>query len=666
MSIPASNIVQVVPSVLSAGLNPLALNGLILSNSPNLPFGAPISFPNLASVLAYFGQYSWTGTATCSGSTLTVVSTTTGVAGAYASLAVGMEIQGLLASGCPPGTYITAMGTYSTVTGTGTVTINTTWTQASAQPLTSYSLEYTMALTYFNGFTLSTMKPTALWFSRYSQVAAPGFFRGASVPAVALWGSAQWTPYSSGSLTMTLNGSAVSVAALNLSSATSPSTAAGLIQTAILANGAPAGSTVVWSSLFNAFVITSGVSSWTGTASFATNVMTIQSTITGTPAIGQVVVAAGVAVGTTIVSGSGPYVLSTTPGTITTEPAAAGTTGPTTVCGGTSAALPLIGLTTGTTSAGNPTPMVPATAMATVILNTQNWCCFTTAFEPVAADKTAFAAWNSGTGGQFVYVPYDSDATITSGNASTTCISYVCRQNSYGGVFPVLHNALGDMSGGSDAAAFVLGFVASINWGMPGGRAAIQAKQGTSITPTVADPISYQNAIANFTNFYGTFATAAAQFNLFTNGWISGAYGWLDSYVGAVWLNAAIQLAEVNNMMLQNTIPYNPAGANMIESAVTCGVGSPVQMALNNGVITKGVILTAAQISAVNSAASVNAQNPTLGVNIAATLPTTGYYFQVGQATPTQRANRTSPPCTLWYMDGGSVNQLNIASIDIQ
>ena len=596
MSIPASNIVQVVPSVLSAGLNPLALNGLILSNSPNLPFGAPISFPNLPTVLAYFGQYAWSGTATCSGNTLTIVSTTS----SNMVLSVGNTIQGLLATGCPPGTYITGIGTYSSTTGIGTVTINTSWTQGTAQAITSNSLEYNMALTYFNGFTLSTMKPTALWFSRYSQVAAPGFFRGTSVPAVALWTSTQWSTYTTGSLTMTLNGSAVSVAALNLSSATTPSTAAALIQTAILANGAPAGSTVSWSSLFNAFVIQSGT--------------------TGT--------------------------------------------GATTVCGGTSAAVAALGLNAGTTSVGTSAPMTPTTAMAAVVLSTQNWACFTSAFEPIAADKALFAAWNSGTGGQFVYVPYDSDPTVTSasGGTSTTCISYVCRQNSYNGVCPVWSNA----NGGPDAAAYVLGFVASINWNMPGGRAAIQAKQGTNIAATITDPTSYANAIANFTNFYGAFATTAAGFNIFTNGFITGPYGWLDSYVGAIWLNAAIQLAEVNNMMLQNTIPYNAAGANMIESATCSGVSSPVQMALTNGVITKGVSLTAAQISAVNSAAGVNAQNPTTGVNVAATLPTTGYYFQVGQATGTQRANRTSPPCTLWYMDGGSVNQLNIASINIQ
>ena len=581
-TIPASNIVSVVPSVLSAGGNPLALNGMILTNSPNLPTGAPISFSSAAAVLAYFGSYAWSGTATCSGSTLTIVSTTGG------TLAVGQAIQGLLATGCPPGTYITALGTYTSGTGVGTVTINTTWTQATAQSITSNSLEYNMAQIYFNGYTLATLKPTALWFSRYAQTALGGFMRGTSIPATTTLAALQ--AITTGTLTMTLNGAAVSVATVNLSTATSISNAGSVLAAQLITGGAPAGTTCTFNSLFNAFTITSGT------------------------------------------TGSGAV----------------------TVCGGTSAAVVAMGLGVGgTISLGTASAMAPATAMAALDLYTQNWAAFTTAFEPIISDKMAFASWNSSTGGQFVYAPYDSDSTITSSNASTSCISYWARTNSYAGCFPVYANA----NGGPDAAAFALGFIASINWNAKNGRAAIQAKQGTGISATITDPTSYANAIANFTNFYGAFATANSTFNIFTNGWISGSYGWLDSYVSAIWLNAAIQLAEVNNMLLQQSIPYNQAGYAIIDSAVTTGVGSPVQMALKNGVINPGVTLSAAQISAVNAAA---------GITIDPTLNTRGWYFQVQNATPTMRANRTSPVTTLWYMDGGSVNQMTIASVNIQ
>lgn len=65
---------------------------------------------------------------------------------------------------------------------------------------------------------------------------------------------------------------------------------------------------------------------WEGTASFATDVMTVVSTTAGTaPAAGEFVQSAGVAAGTYIVTdnGDGTFVLSTSPGTITTQTAKA-------------------------------------------------------------------------------------------------------------------------------------------------------------------------------------------------------------------------------------------------------------------------------------------------------------------------------------------------------
>jgi hypothetical protein len=283
--------------------------------------------------------------------------------------------------------------------------------------------------------------------------------------------------------------------------------------------------------------------------------------------------------------------------------------------------------------------------MASLILQTTNWAGFTTCFEPVASDKALFAAWNGGTGGQFVYAPYDSDSTIVSTNASTTCISRVANLNNYGGVCPVYLDP--------NAAAFVLGWIASINFNAVQGSSAIAYKSGTGIAPSITDPTSFANAIANGTNFYGQWATANSTFTFFYNGDISGSFNWIDSYVNAIWLNSALQLALINMFQLMNTVPYTNAGYATIKA----GCKSTLDLALYNGVIDRGVALTSAQANAVDTAA---------GLVIDPVLATTGYYLQVLPATGTQRNNRTSPPCTLWYMDGGSVNQLNLASIDIQ
>lgn len=64
---------------------------------------------------------------------------------------------------------------------------------------------------------------------------------------------------------------------------------------------------------------------WVGTASFATNVMTVVSTTSGALAVGQIISSASVAAGTYIVAQltATTYQLSTSPGTITTQAASA-------------------------------------------------------------------------------------------------------------------------------------------------------------------------------------------------------------------------------------------------------------------------------------------------------------------------------------------------------
>jgi hypothetical protein len=58
MSIPASEIVQVIPGVISAGGSALDLNGLILTNDGSVPIGQVMSFETAAGVADYFGPTS--------------------------------------------------------------------------------------------------------------------------------------------------------------------------------------------------------------------------------------------------------------------------------------------------------------------------------------------------------------------------------------------------------------------------------------------------------------------------------------------------------------------------------------------------------------------------------------------------------------------------------
>ena len=571
MSIPASSIVSVTPSVLAAGGNPLALNGLILSGNPLLPVGPPVSFPSAASVAAYFGNYAASFVGSCATNVLTVSQINSG------TLAVG---QAVLGASLPPNTYISSLG--SGTGGVGTYNLSTTPGTIGPEAMTSAPLETAMAAVYFSGFNNSNTKPNALWFSKYASYSIAAFQCGASRSSLNTLATLHAI---TGSLVLNVCGLTFTAAAVAsaFSGAASPSAAALALTALFTFSGAAVGTTITWSSTFNAFVVSTPVGSGTNTVAYAT----------GTAA----------------------------------------------------SALGLDAASAGTLSQGS-AAMTPAGAMAAVVLATQNWAAFTTAFEPVAADKQAFATWNSGTNGQFLYVPYDTDATApTTAPGTFTGLGAWLVTNSISGTMPVYSDPL--------VAALMLGITASIDFTQHNGRTSFAFKSGSGLTATVSDLTSATNLLSNGYNFYGAYATANSNFIWSQNGQISGPYLWADSYVNAIWLNNAMQLALMNMFANLKAVQYTPAGYAMIEAALA----DPINQALNFGVINPGVPLSAAQIAEVNAAA---------GLQIDQVIFTRGFYLQVLPASASVRANRQSPPCTLWYADGGAINRINLASIDIQ
>ncbi len=69
------------------------------------------------------------------------------------------------------------------------------------------------------------------------------------------------------------------------------------------------------------------------------------------------------------------------------------------------------------------------------------------------------------------------------------------------------------------------------------------------------------------------------------------------------------------------------------------------------------VALSELQKAEVNSAA---------GLKISDTLSLQGFYLQILDALPQVRVARGSPPCTFWYMDGGSIQKINLTSVEVQ
>lgn len=287
---------------------------------------------------------------------------------------------------------------------------------------------------------------------------------------------------------------------------------------------------------------------------------------------------------------------------------------------------------------------VPATFMESIVAQTQNWVAFMTTFEPVLADKMLFAAWTLSKTNRYVYVAWDTDVNaIVPGNTSAFGPQVVAAGMS--GVVPVYKDPL--------KAAFILGITASIDFTRTNGRLTYAFKHLAGLVADVTDATTANTLIANGYNFYGAYATANQNFVFLYAGSIAGQYLFIDAYVNQIWLNNALQLAIMALLTSIVSIPYNPQGYALIEAACM----DPIIAALNFGAIRNNVPLSQSQAAQVDNAA---------GGVISPTLASRGWYLQIKPATAQVRAARGSPPCTFWYMDGGCVQKVVLASILVQ
>lgn len=314
-----------------------------------------------------------------------------------------------------------------------------------------------------------------------------------------------------------------------------------------------------------------------------------------------------------------------------------------------SAALKLTAATGAVVSQGADAA-TPAAFMAGVVSATTNWAVFMTAFDPDAGSgnalKQAFAAWTAAQGNRYAYACWDTDITPTASTSATSSLGYLLEQSQSSGTILLY-------APDAKLAAFVCGVVASIDFTQLNGRITFAFKSQSGLVATVTNQTVASNLIANGYNFYGTYATANDQFTFLYPGSISGQYLWADAFVNQIWLNNGLQLALMTLLTQLKSVPYNAVGYGLIKAACM----DPINAALNFGAFRAGVPLSAQQTAQVNNAA---------GLAIDGTLTAQGYYLQVLPATAIVRAARASPPITLFYLDGGSVQRINLASVAVQ
>jgi len=535
------------------------------------------------------------------------------------------------------------------------------------------SQEAVMAAVYFSGFDNCTRLPGKLYFAQYNQNAVAGYLRSGSFAGVAL----SVLTALSGTLIMAVDGRTLTTPNINLSSATSFSDVANLIQAGLQGTGA----------------------TFTGTASITSDVMTVTAVANGTLKVGDVVhsganSAAITSLGTGT-GGTGTYNLATIPdaasGTVTVSGPGVTVTYSSqlsafTVLSPTTGATSSVGYATGTLAAGvkfqaaqgavlsvGAIAATPASFWSRVTIAQQNFISVATTFELAKADQIALAqavAADSPQGNErFMYVGETTDVTLGAGAAPTSFPVLTENLNGRVAIFSQApatvinpdgtEQTIGDVYG--KAAAFICGIAASINWSAANGRPTFKFRKNGLLNPSVVDLTVAENLDSNGgllanngTCYFSGVATSNANFQYLRQGGISGQWDWIDEYVAQVYLNSQFQTALLSFLLQVNAVGYNGPGFGSIRGAMQ----DPIDEALNNGTIKKGVTLSGAQVQALIQA--------TGGIDISGTLFQQGWYLQILDPGATARGNRTSPAMTFWYTDGGAVQQINLASIDIQ
>lgn len=574
-SIPASQLVNVIPGVLGAGGSPLSLNAVFLTENAAVPIDADVgytvlSFPTLEAVQDFFGPS---------------------------------------------------------------------------------SDEATVAATYFAGFNNATTLPGLLYFTRYNPAAAGAYLRGG---ALAL--TLSQLQALSGTIIVSIDGRVTTSANVDLSSATSFTNAATLLTTGLQTTG--------------------GI--FQGTATQAGTTLTVATVSSGTLHIGDSVVGAGIGPATitaflTGTGGTGTYTVSTTETVTPAEGITVSSTATVTWDSVRSAFVinspttgvdsTLDGFATGTIAddlnlqaaqgailSQGAAAATPAVVLGDVVNQTQNWATYMTLVEYATDVKVAFADFANTTNQRYAFVGWDTDILPTQSANSPT--SFAPLTDSYNG--RIAHWGLAGATGARAKGAFWCGMVAAINFAETNGRITAAYKSQAGLVPDVTDATIANNLLANGYNFYGAYATANDQFQYLQNGSISGNWRWADAYVNQIKLNSDLQLALMTLLTQSKSIPYVTRGYDLLRAACL----GPINAALNFGSIVAGVNLSPSQRQQVNTAAN--------SPNVASVLQSRGWYLQILDADSVTRGERGSPPMTLWYTDGGSIQKINLASIDVQ
>ena len=645
-SIPASAIVQWNPSVIGAGGAGFQLNGLFLTTSYRIPIGTVQSFPTAAAVATFFGSLS------TEAAMATVYflgpnnSTIKPGAMLFAQYPWAVPVSAYLQSGSLVGLTLAQLQALSgnltiTIDGeaftSGTINLGGATSFSSAASLIQTGLaaneatvvgsiavgNWTGNQTAIAGTTLTIGNTTTGYILPGATVSGGNVTAGTTIV-----NQLNGTPGTTGNYTVSIS---QTQAAGNLST----SSPEGVMTVASVSVGTlGAGQNLSGATVLPGSYI-AGLLSGTGG--------------TGTYIVNQAQTVAG---NTTISAGDAAVTYDSTSGAFLINGGTLGGNGTIGYATGTLATPLKLTQATGAITSQGAAIGVPATFMNAIVAQTQNWFSLVTGFEPVTADKVAFASWVNGQDDDYQYIDGTATAAATITPDTTSALATIIADG-YSGTLGIYDPNIA--TSGPLVSAFAASWAACLNFNAVNGRSTLFGRSQTGLPAGVNNAQTAANLKANGYNYYGAFGTANQTFTILNNGQITGPFLWADSYANAAYIKNALQLAMMELLTSVGIIPYNAAGDALIEQ----GCASTIQQFGAYGGFQGGVALSALQVAEVNAL---------VGFDVATTLQTRGWYLLSDAAgTPANvRAARGSPYIVFLYCDGESVQMVTGASIAIQ
>lgn len=284
--------------------------------------------------------------------------------------------------------------------------------------------------------------------------------------------------------------------------------------------------------------------------------------------------------------------------------------------------------------------------IAKLRIENAGWALFSTTWEPDLQEKINLGKWCASQAGKVGYVVWDTDSqALSAGNKN--CFAAQAKAALMTGVIPVWY----DMG----LAAMIMGVAASLDISATNGRNTLAFRRQGQITPTITNQAQAAALEENGYNYYGNYASSDDNFQFLYPGQTVDEYLWIDSFLNQLWMCRGLQGDMINLLMNVGQIPYNSDGDTQIEAACM----NTINKAVNFGAIRSGVALSESQSTQIDANA---------GAGVSKTLTTRGWYLSVKASTTSGdiRSRRGSPPIHLWYMDGQSVQRLNLSAVEVQ